>query len=30
MDLNEQTNTQQDDASRHLNEIAAVGENMVG
>lgn len=30
MDFNEQTNTQQDDASRHLNEMAAVGENMVG
>lgn len=30
MEFNEQTNTQQDDASRHLNEMAVVGENMVG
>ncbi len=30
MDFNEQTHTQQDDASRHLSEMAAVGENMVG
>lgn len=30
MDLNEQTHNQQNDASRHLNEMAAVGENMVG
>jgi hypothetical protein len=30
MDFNEQTQPQQDDSARHLNDMAAVGENMVG
>ena len=30
MDLNEQAQPQQDDSARHLNDMAAVGENMVG
>jgi hypothetical protein len=30
MDFNEQAQPQQDDSARHLNDMAAVGENMVG
>ena len=30
MDFNEQAQTQQDDSARYLNEMAAVGESMVG
>lgn len=30
MDLNEQTHNQQNDSARYLNEMAAVGDNMVG